>query len=516
MTFGTLEKFGQVEYGDFQTPINLAKRIVETVARKNLDFRAVIEPTCGLGNILFAACELLPNLEIALGLDVNPSYVYAAQLRDSIGISPCITQADFFQLDLFELTLEIPQPYLFIGNPPWVTSATIGQLAGSNLPKKENFQNLSGFDALTGKSNFDISEWILIKLLEHISGTENSLGMLIKTSVARKLIAFCSKKNILIRDFEIYLIDAKKEFNVSVSACFFFCCGAPNSDFVTYEHTVYDDLLGKNATKFLYIDDHFISDFIAFERTKFYRTQNQNWWRSGVKHDLSKIMELQQCEGKLFNGTGELVEIESDLVYPLLKSSDIAKGLHEPRIYTIVTQKSIGASTADIEKQQPLTWAYLKRHEELFNSRKSSIYKNKPLFSIFGVGDYAFAPYKIAISGLYKRLKFTLLAPSNGKCIMVDDTCYFIGFYSEIEAYVYLLALEMDEVREYLTSRISWDDKRPIKKDILDSFNLKLFIKENLEQLRSHSQLSRFPSDQITSWFELFEERFEPEQSLLL
>ena len=38
-------------------------------------------------------------------------------------------------------------------------------LASPNLPSKSNFQNRKGLDAVTGKANFDISEWMLIQLM---------------------------------------------------------------------------------------------------------------------------------------------------------------------------------------------------------------------------------------------------------------------------------------------------------------------------------------------------------------
>jgi len=39
-------------------------------------------------------------------------------------------------------------------------------MRSENLPKKSNFQGLRGLDARTGKSNFDIAEWMLIRLIE--------------------------------------------------------------------------------------------------------------------------------------------------------------------------------------------------------------------------------------------------------------------------------------------------------------------------------------------------------------
>jgi len=49
-------------------------------------------------------------------------------------------------------------------------------------------------------------------------------------------------------------------------------------------------------------------------------------WRSGIKHDCSKVMELEK-EGVLFrNGAGEMVGLEEEYVYLLYKSSDISNG----------------------------------------------------------------------------------------------------------------------------------------------------------------------------------------------
>ena len=76
---------------------------------------------------------------------------------------------------------------LVIGNPPWVTNSDLGQLGSNNLPTKTNFQGLRGFDARTGKSNFDISEWILVRLIEALP-PDGAIAMLCKTMTARKVL----------------------------------------------------------------------------------------------------------------------------------------------------------------------------------------------------------------------------------------------------------------------------------------------------------------------------------------
>jgi hypothetical protein len=114
----------------------------------------------------------------------------------------------------------------------------------------------------------------------------------------------------------------------------------------------------------------------------------------------------------------------------------------------------------------------LTEHQENFSARKSSIYNNKPPFSIFGIGDYSFKPYKVAISGLYKTFHFTLILPQNDKPVMLDDTCYLIGF-DKIEFAVYSLILLNSETTVQLLQSVTFSDaKRTFTKDVLMRIDL--------------------------------------------
>ena len=88
------------------------------------------------------------------------------------------------------------------------------------------------------------------------------------------------------------------------------------------------------------------------------------------------------------------------------------------------------------------------------------------MYSIFGVGDYSFKPYKVAISGLYKQTKFTLVKP-NGTVLLLDDTCYFIGFDTFEEAQNVQNLLNQPETQEFIESFMFMDEKRAITKDLL-------------------------------------------------
>jgi hypothetical protein len=165
-------------------------------------------------------------------------------------------------------------------------------------------------------------------------------------------------------------------------------------------------------------------------------------------------------------------------------------GNNDYRKLVLITQKSVGDDTSIIQDKAPKTWQYLLTYDEYLSARKSSIYKNKPPYSIFGVGSYSFKNWKIAISGLYKRLKFYLISPLDGKSVMFDDTVNFLSFETEEEAKFIFGLITSNPSMEFLDSMIFWDEKRPITIDILKRLSLKAVAKE-LRVLESYMQWSQ-------------------------
>src|SRR5712691_2586098 len=150
------------EFGDFQTPARLAKRVCRLLADRGIRPASVLEPTCGVGTFLSASLEAFASIRKAIGIEVNPRYVQRATgvFADGPNSSKVqIVHGDFFDTNFGELVSQLPEPLLVIGNPPWITNSELGALGSSNLPEKRNFQGHAGLDAMTGKSNFDISEW---------------------------------------------------------------------------------------------------------------------------------------------------------------------------------------------------------------------------------------------------------------------------------------------------------------------------------------------------------------------
>jgi len=126
-------------------------------------------------------------------------------------------------------------------------------------------------------------------------------------------------------------------------------------------------------------------------------------------------------------------------------------------------------------------------HREYLDKRKSSIYKNKPEFSVFGIGSYTFKDWKIAISGFYKKLNFMFVAPLNGKIVVFDDTVNFLSFDTEAKARFVFHLITSTPSLEFLDSMIFWDEKRPITIEILRRLSLKKVATE-LNKLEEYTQ----------------------------
>ncbi len=116
-----------------------------------------------------AALQSFPGIKKALGIDINPGHIAHAQAAAQTVSGNCDTeiwQEDFFNADRSRIIDCLPEPLLVIGNIPWATNSALKSLDGSNSPEMVNFQNRRVIDAITGKSNFEISEWMLLKVLD--------------------------------------------------------------------------------------------------------------------------------------------------------------------------------------------------------------------------------------------------------------------------------------------------------------------------------------------------------------
>jgi len=465
----TREKQTKAEFGDFQTSRSLARDVCLVISRTGFLPASVIEPTCGRGAFLQAALEVLPGASHFLGVDRDPRYVEEAKIaanRIGQGKHVEIIQSDFFETDWPALVARLPKPILILGNPPWVTNAALGVLNSGNLPEKTNHDNLKGIEALTGKSNFDISEWMLRQNLGWLGDMPGMLAVLCKTAVARKILAHAWSQGLPIESAEIRRIDAMLHFDASVDACLLIARFQPGAtsrecrDYSALEDTTPRAIFGMR-------DGTMVAEVRHYERWCDLLGRGLSGWRSGIKHDCSNVFELVRSGSEYESGLGVRVDLEADAVFPLLKSSDLARN-RQPRKWLLVPQRNMAASPEELQRSAPKAWQYLLSNSGLLAKRGSSIYRNRPPYSIFGVGEYSFSRWKVAISGLYKKLAFVEVPPFQDRPVVLDDTCYFFPCQTEQECKTLHELLQSESAREFWSAFIFWDAKRPITAQILN------------------------------------------------
>lgn len=492
---------GKREYGDYQTPEYFSLAVCEYLKNeKQVAPTVIIEPTCGIGS--FVKSSLIFHVSEVIGIEVNAEYCEICK-KNIPDPRVHIINADLFHFD-FQTVIKKKEPLLIIGNPPWVNNSTLSSLHSDNMPAKMNFKGFKGIDAITGASNFDICEYIILQLIASLRGTNTTIAMLCKTSVARNVFIEMKRTNTKFRSCDILEFNANQVFGVNASACLLVIILSMD-DISSDLCNVYSfDQPKEIRHSFGYVDGKLYSNLT--ERADDFSGNCCFAWRQGVKHDCSKVMELSFDGTGFVNGLKEQVDIEARYVFPLIKSSMFKSPvIADSKKYVIVTQKKIREDTSHIAADAPKTWRYLHSHKEYFLKRKSSIYKDAPDFSMFGIGDYSYAPYKVGVSGFYKKPLFSVLASSCHIPVMTDDTSYFICFPTYDAAYVAMLILNSARVQQFLTTIAFLDAKRPYTKKVLERIDFHKILSSiqlaelvdtekalGLEQYLNENMMNRF------------------------
>jgi hypothetical protein len=126
--------------------------------------------------------------------------------------------------------------------------------------------------------------------------------------------------------------------------------------------------------------------------------------------------------------------IEPDLLYPLLRGRDVQRWKAEPSAYIIMVQDPVKRSGIDEKKIQefyPRTYGYLKHFEKVLRERAAfkryftrkdrynKVVETGPFYSMFDVGTYTFAPWKVVWPWISKGTERSCCEPLRGKLLVL-------------------------------------------------------------------------------------------------
>lgn len=229
----------------------------------------------------------------------------------------------------------------------------------------------------------------------------------------------------------------------------------------------------------------------------------------------SKMVQIQTRPdaGDTDIGPQQTMWIEPDLLYPLIKgASDFSACYVQPRekLFTLVPNRGITKAPLKDGNQRvsnlPKSRSYFAGFEALL--RKRSTFKGRmkkaPYFSIYNVGDYSFAPYKVIWAEQSGSFCAAVAAndtvPLVGKRPYVPDhKIFFVEFATAAPAYFLCGLLNAPLIKEYISSHVICIQVGDIFKHMtLPAFDPKAVDHANLVKLvkqahRTKAELKRAP-----------------------
>ena len=149
------------------------------------------------------------------------------------------------------------------------------------------------------------------------------------------------------------------------------------------------------------------------------------------------------------------IELEPDLIYPLLRGRDVHRWRAVPSAHILMVQdpeKRRGMDEEELQRHHPKTYAYLKRFETVLRHRAaysryfvreapSGRAEVGPFYSMFDVGSYTFAPYKVVWPWIAKRIRAAVVTEHGGRPVLPDNNVTLVACSSEQEAHYFAAML---------------------------------------------------------------------------
>ena len=191
---------------------------------------------------------------------------------------------------------------------------------------------------------------------------------------------------------------------------------------------------------------------------------NGVYWLETVGHRPDGLVVVSNLtEGSKRRVENVQAAVEPDLLYPLLRGRDVGRWQATPSAHILVTHKpGMGLKAipeGEMATRLPKTYAYLKHFETELRSRsgyRRYFRETDPFYSVFNVGDYTFAPYKVVWTRVAKDISGSVVDSANvvgiSKPIVPAETAVLVAFEEETEAHYFCSVLNSTPWRYVIVS----------------------------------------------------------------
>jgi hypothetical protein len=451
---GAVSRTVRLALGQYYTPRGVADLALDALPASVADTR-LLDPGCGSGVFLTAAVDrkrdawtgsegLLDAVtESVVGIDVNPIAVKSATLAYCVALFDELAATDrerfavpVFLTDALGLTRDDeitfrgdsfdPQFDALVGNPPWVPWERLSERLKDRWRERYveslGLQPHEGAAARLGHSNDDVSVPFAWTCLHRYLRPGGAAAFVLKRdpmrgpagAVLRRLSV--GDRPLALRDVQdlsaldpfpevganaaVYAFTADTEPSFPVPTTVW-TAGEGDADFGS--GTALRASATSTATELVPLDpDDTTTAWLRADAERAALGECAHEIRHGLKDDANAVFGLDRTD---------LAGIEPDRVFPYLKSRHVRKwGLtgHDLRL---VPQDRAGADNeARLRRECPDTYDYLTDHRDQLLDRSSSWLDQGPFYSVFGLGAYTWADYKVAWCRLGFKPDFTVVS----------------------------------------------------------------------------------------------------------
>jgi hypothetical protein len=158
--------------------------------------------------------------------------------------------------------------------------------------------------------------------------------------------------------------------------------------------------------------------------------------------------------------------VEHDLVYPLLRGRDVQRWVAAPSAHIILAQNPdtrVGWPESEMRVRWPNTYAYLKEFEPLLRQRpayKKYFKPDDPFYTMFAVGPYTLAPYKVVWPEVSGTMRAAVSGPAQDpvlgrRPVMPDHTLILVDAATEQEAHYIAGVMNSSLTRLFVESYVA-------------------------------------------------------------
>ncbi|EJN61647.1 N-6 DNA methylase [Halogranum rubrum] len=499
-----VSRSARLALGEYYTPFGVASlALPERTAAASAK---VLDPGCGAGVFLAAAIEAKreamksdestdypPADAVArltgsvFGIDLNPVAVRSAKLAYALALTPLLSDPEFPTADTQELSIPVafgdalaltddvprldgaafaPTVDVVVGNPPWLTwdrlDAEVRSRWRERYVAELNLLPTRGPNSLLGYANDDLSVPFAWVCLHRYLRRGGQAGFVLKrdhlTGPAGRLF-----RQLRVGDRRLR-VDAVEDFadlnpfgtQVGADAAVYRFTADVDADESSFpipmrvwqrrsdslavfaSESAIGESLTTTETTLLPVDpDDPAGTWVREDAEQGALGACDYEIRHGVKDDAKAVFGLDRSQ---------LASLEPDHVYPYLKSRHIVKyGLFGYDLQLVPMRQAIEDNEDELAAETPETYAYLRAHRDELMARSSTWFDEGPFYTLFGLGPYTWADYKVVWCRLGFKPHFVVVStvddPELGeKPVVPGDHCMFLATDDGEEAH-YLCAL---------------------------------------------------------------------------